>query len=313
MAILKLTFYWSSNIHLKVHKNTIRRSLVLTVLLSVLYFIFLAYGLSGKKETFGKLLIYYMYGPIYITDKISPMGHSINVFILIPLFLLQHFLIAFGLMSVWGFRAAKNNRKLIDQLGNKIDKNDPEAFFQLGLRCQFRRGIGIDEERAVHWYLMAAKQGHPNSMNNLGLMYQFGKGVPGNQSEAVNWFRKAIEKGSGEAYSNLAYMYENGLGVQEDPEKAIKCYQKAIERGITQAMYNLGMLYWTGTGVTKDLEEAYKWIFLFDLKRKHAPDNQEEIEIRDNLQIFENNMTKEQIGSAKEKARQWQVEHPKTQ
>lgn len=218
------------------------------------------------------------------------------------------------MVSMVCFNAGRQrlNDKSSKELESQVDQNNPEALFQTGINFQLGRGIKINQTRAAYWYSKAAEKGHPDSMNNLGLMYQFGNGVRQSYFDAVNWFRKAIEKGSGDAYSNLGYMYEHSLGVERDLEQAIQNYKNAIEKGVAQAMYNLGLLYWNGTGVTLDLVEAYKWIFLFGLYRKRSLDNQEEMEIQNDLQNLENNMTKEQISSAKERAQQWQVEHPKT-
>ena len=48
-----------------------------------------------------------------------------------------------------------------------------------------------DDEIAVKWYKLAAKQGLENAQFNLGVMYHKGQGVPQDYKTAVKWYRLA--------------------------------------------------------------------------------------------------------------------------
>ena len=78
------------------------------------------------------------------------------------------------------------------------------------------RGVESDDEKAVHWYRLSAKQDYASALNNLGWMYQHGRGVPKDYAQAVKWYRQAAKKGDEVAQNNLGWMYQNGHGVQED-------------------------------------------------------------------------------------------------
>ena len=44
------------------------------------------------------------------------------------------------------------------------------------------------DTKAVKWYRLMAKQGHPTAQYNLGFMYANGRGVPQNYVQAHKWF-----------------------------------------------------------------------------------------------------------------------------
>jgi len=65
-------------------------------------------------------------------------------------------------------------------------------------------GTDNSQERAVHWYKMAAMQHqHAHAEYNLGLCYDKGLGVVQNQNVAFTWYERAARQGHREAKSKL--------------------------------------------------------------------------------------------------------------
>ncbi len=125
-----------------------------------------------------------------------------------------------------------------------------------------------------------------------------GHGVPPNQEEALRWLELAAKQGLAPAQFRLGGLYEKGIGVKKDlawratsmpppPPRATprpctisRCsmpkasmarpitappyawFRKAADRGITDSQYNLAILYARGIGVEQNYAESYKWFAL---------------------------------------------------
>lgn len=86
----------------------------------------------------------------------------------------------------------------------QAENNNIEAQYLLG--CMYFAGAGVKQSdaEAVKWWLKAAEQKHPRSMNNIGSMYFEGQGGLRNDfQEAIKWWVRAAEKGDDYAISNL--------------------------------------------------------------------------------------------------------------
>jgi TPR repeat protein len=95
-----------------------------------------------------------------------------------------------------------------------------------------RKGIPVDEKRAVHWYKQAYKQGSSIGASNLAMTYR----KAGDVGEAYRWFELAVESGDNEAHLALAkiWLYERG-----DNAKALK-HLKAVFSGNPLDVSELG-------------------------------------------------------------------------
>lgn len=85
------------------------------------------------------------------------------------------------------------------------------------------RGTAKDDEKALRWLLLAAKQGWQDSQFNLALMYARGQGTRQNRVEAYKWFYVAARNGDVEA-------------AQQRDEIASKLTQTEISKGISAAL-----------------------------------------------------------------------------
>ena len=139
---------------------------------------------------------------------------------------------------------------------------DVQAQYRLG---QFfeedGRGTGQVNEPALHWYRLAAAQGHAESQYNLGRMYGngLGSGAPQDDKEAVKWYRLSAAQGDSYAQNALGVMYEMGRGLKQDDQEAAKWYQLAAAQGYSEGMYRLAAMYDQWRGVGQDHALAAQW------------------------------------------------------
>jgi TPR repeat protein len=61
--------------------------------------------------------------------------------------------------------------------------------------------VAQSDEKAAHWFGLAAAQGNALSQSNLGLMYDRGRGVKQSDQEAVKWYRLSAAQGEATASS----------------------------------------------------------------------------------------------------------------
>ena len=134
------------------------------------------------------------------------------------------------------------------------------AQFQMGMRYVEGRGVEQNNERAVHWFRLAADQGHAEAQYSLGIMYIHGDGVTQDFSRAAHWLTLAGEQGHAEAQYSLGIMYIQGHGVTQDYSQAVQWLTLAGEQGYSEAQYNLGIMYIQGHGVAQDFSRAAHWL-----------------------------------------------------
>jgi TPR repeat protein len=77
---------------------------------------------------------------------------------------------------------------------------------------------------------------------NLGNAYNSGLGLEVDQDKAVHYWRLAAEQDVAEAQFNLGSAYFNGQGVEKDMAQAIEWWRKASELGFPQAIENIRLL-----------------------------------------------------------------------
>ena len=144
----------------------------------------------------------------------------------------------------------------INELIIDAESGNPLAQTDLGI-CYFRGyGVDHDHEKALFWYLEAAKQDEPAALTNAGRCYMFGIGTDRNIEKAIELLSKACAFGIPEAQSGLGIIYMNGVGVSADPQKAFELFSCAAEKNLPEAFNCLGLCYLDGIGVDKNLSKA---------------------------------------------------------
>lgn len=76
-------------------------------------------------------------------------------------------------------------------------------------------------QKAVQQWGPLADSGDANAQFNIAMMYHSGAGVPANEAEAVRWYLLAAKNGHPQAMEYLAAAYLNGwFGLKKDLKKA---------------------------------------------------------------------------------------------
>jgi TPR repeat protein len=107
---------------------------------------------------------------------------------------------------------------------------------------------------------VGAAAGNPDSQCILGAAYTYGRGVPASSRRAVHYYSLAARQGHISAICNLASCYFAGRGVRKDQPKAAKLYRKAALKGDHQAQCELGIMYRFGEGIRRNRKLALYWL-----------------------------------------------------
>ena len=135
----------------------------------------------------------------------------------------------------------------------------PAAEYEVASRFADGRGVPQNNEQAVYWLQLAAKQGLAPAQFRLGSLYEKGLGVKKDLATARDLYLAAAKKGNGKAMHNLAVLYAEGVNSAPDYNKAAEWFRQAANRGIRDSQYNLAILYARGIGVEHNDAESYKW------------------------------------------------------
>ncbi len=154
--------------------------------------------------------------------------------------------------------------KAIDALHEAAKKGSAEAQFRLGvIYGNGDDGIELDQEAAMSWFKLAARQGHENALITMAWMYANGAGVDANEEKARELYLLAADHGSAKAQYVIATMYRFAqFGAQKDIEKSLKYYQKSADQGFATAQFALGKMLVEGKLVEKNLVTALQWLSL---------------------------------------------------
>jgi TPR repeat protein len=80
-------------------------------------------------------------------------------------------------------------------------------------------------DKALAWYLLAAKENNSHAQNCIGVLYYDGEAVPKNYLCALKWHLKAAEQNyDGSTPNNIGKFFEYGQCVPLDKYKALEWY-----------------------------------------------------------------------------------------
>jgi len=167
-----------------------------------------------------------------------------------------------------------------DLLRPLAEKGNTKAQYWMGRCHEWRRGPTFDSgqpedgAQALHWYRMAAKQGHMQAQAALAHLLTMHYMIdvrphPGDfekvarsskdLQEAFGWFLKAAGQGDVGAQSALGFAYLYSHGVERDYAESLKWYLLAAEQGHETAPDSIGYFYENGLGVAEDQQIAFSW------------------------------------------------------
>ena len=155
------------------------------------------------------------------------------------------------------FFIAKNYKEAFT-LFKKINKENPEAAYYLGLMYYYGYYVEVDDNLAFANFKLAWEGLFEEGIYMLGRMYEEGKGVEKNYEQAFKLYQAALH--SDNAKLRIANFYETGKFVSRSITSAIKIYNELQKKNNAFAMYKIGSFYFSGEGLKKDLNNAYKWL-----------------------------------------------------
>ncbi len=155
-------------------------------------------------------------------------------------------------------QAASGDTGALQRLRQAGARGNTLAAYKLGklygYGCHDGRGIALDNGQAVHWYAIAAEQGHADSQESLSLLYANGRGVPKDPVKARYWGDKSLTQ------SVLDTMTIDGRRVSKSDARLV--FTRISKRAALQdavAEDELGDMYLRGFGVTSNVTSACQW------------------------------------------------------
>lgn len=136
----------------------------------------------------------------------------------------------------------------------KKNGHAPSRLF-LGMLYQNGSHVEKDEVKAFELFKSLAEEGFYESY--LANCYLTGKGCEKDYQKALEYYLVAAKKKDDEAFYQLGCIYDYGLGVEENKEKANEFYMKAMDNH-ADAAYNLALSYIYGEGIDKNIDYGCK-------------------------------------------------------
>ena len=95
------------------------------------------------------------------------------------------------------------------------------------LGCYFAFGFLVppSEEKAAHYFRLAADAGDVDAQYDLGVLL-----LHANAEEAARYFKLSAEQGNADAQYNLGLCYYRGFGVSPSREEAIRYLELAVKQ-----------------------------------------------------------------------------------
>ena len=107
-----------------------------------------------------------------------------------------------------------------------------------------------------------ASAGDEKAQMKLAGMYLRGEGVGVDVNRAIHYYRLVAERDIAYAQHRLARLYLDGDPVPVDPVAAERWLARAAHLGFVPAQLDLSLWYENAAGVPRDLVAAYKWVVI---------------------------------------------------
>ena len=99
------------------------------------------------------------------------------------------------------------------------------AYFNVGCAYRTGRGVEVDEEKAKHYWELAAIGGDVDARFNLGVFDM----RAGNMRKALNHYMIAVETGYGDALKGVKDFYAAGYATKDEYAKALRARQAYLD------------------------------------------------------------------------------------
>ena len=100
-----------------------------------------------------------------------------------------------------------------------------ESYTNIGYAYRYGEGVEVDENKAKHYYELAAMKGSASARHNLGNM----EGREGNLDRALKHWMIAVKSGDSDSLKEIQKYYLNGHATKEDYTKALQLYQAYLD------------------------------------------------------------------------------------
>lgn len=137
-------------------------------------------------------------------------------------------------------------KKSIGLLGLAAQGN-PEAQYEIGMRCLEGIEVPKDLKLAIEWLTKSSTQGFEDAQYLLGRCYESGTGVEENEKIALGLYIKAANAANKLAQHALGEYYYK----EDKCNEAIEWYRKAAKQEYAPSQYELGRCYYLGIGAVK--------------------------------------------------------------
>ena len=101
---------------------------------------------------------------------------------------------------------------------------ETQAQFTLAMMYSSGNGVELDEVQAIHWFELAATQGHRDSAYFLAQIYEQGWGTTRSSTQAIHWYQRCSELADPRCMTHLGQLNEEKQGPTptKDPIIAIE-------------------------------------------------------------------------------------------
>jgi len=119
----------------------------------------------------------------------------------------------------------QNIAKALELWHQAAELGRADAYHSIASAYCNGRGVGVDMEKATHYWELAAMGGHVYARHNLGLM----EARAGNWNRALKHWMIAVKVGDPDSLEYIKDMYMEGAARKEDYNEALRLYQAYLD------------------------------------------------------------------------------------
>ena len=149
----------------------------------------------------------------------------------------------------------ESDEEIIEMIKKRVEMDDANAIYNLG--CDYDEGLcGLpqDRDKAFELFLRAAKLGSDESYKNIGNAYYLGRGVERDDEKAQHYWELAAIGGNLLARYNLGVLEER----EGNMSNALKHYMIAVGCGYDKSLKKIRKFYMNGHATKDDYAKALR-------------------------------------------------------
>ena len=119
----------------------------------------------------------------------------------------------------------QNRAKALELWHRAGELGHAKSNFNTGFIYDEGEGVGVDKEKAIHYYELAAIQGLPEARHSLGLLEK----KDGNMDRALKHYMIAAAFGYSDSLKQIKQLYTDGHATRDDYTNALRVYQAYLD------------------------------------------------------------------------------------